>query len=337
MYYTTGYCFYCFLEAQIAGKGIGGRPNSDQSSRIHATHFARTATDSALQFLRTQDMYNNNVGSQGGVGVGIGVGVGPGMGPAANPQPNNPFGNAFYGAGSGLIRGGLGAYGEKILGSSSEYVQSNISRYFSDPQYYFQVNDHYVRNKLKVVLFPFLHRGHWTRITEPVGGRLSYKPPIYDINAPDLYIPFMAFGTYVILAGLSLGLRGKFTPEALNWLFIKGLVGWCLQVSLLKVSLLSLGSGEAPLLDIVAYAGYTFTGMCLAVFGRIAWSYSYYFLMPWACLCMGIFLVKTMKRVLFAEVRSYDSSRHHYLLLFIALAQLPLFIWLGNISVHWLF
>lgn len=94
---------------------------------------------------------------------------------------------------------------------------------------------------MKVVLFPFLHRvsanlirilclsnhihaieftpsplsltlffqGHWTRITEPVGGRLSYKPPIYDINAPDLYIPFMAFGTYVVLAGFSLGRHGK--------------------------------------------------------------------------------------------------------------------------------
>ncbi|XP_013608372.1 PREDICTED: uncharacterized protein LOC106315164 [Brassica oleracea var. oleracea] len=100
-------------------------------------------------------------------------------------------------------------YGERILGSSSEYVQSNITRYFSDPRYYFQVNDQYVRNKLKVVMFPFLHRRHWTRISEPVGGRLSYKPPIYDINAPDLYIPFMAFGTYVVLAGLSLGLNGK--------------------------------------------------------------------------------------------------------------------------------
>ncbi|KAJ1376093.1 Yif1 family [Sesbania bispinosa] len=65
------------------------------------------------------------------------------------------------------------------------------------------------KNKLKVILFPFLHRGHWTRITEPVGGRLSYKPPIYDINAPDLYIPLMAFGTYVVLAGISFGLRGK--------------------------------------------------------------------------------------------------------------------------------
>ena len=46
--------------------------------------------------------------------------------PPASSQPN-PFGNAFYGAGSGLIRGGLGAYGEKIFGSSSEYVQSNVS------------------------------------------------------------------------------------------------------------------------------------------------------------------------------------------------------------------
>lgn len=46
--------------------------------------------------------------------------------PMTHSQPN-PYENAFYGAGSGLIRGGLGAYGEKILGSSSEYVQSNVS------------------------------------------------------------------------------------------------------------------------------------------------------------------------------------------------------------------
>ncbi|XP_013739678.1 uncharacterized protein LOC117132628 [Brassica rapa] len=52
-------------------------------------------------------------------------------------------------------------------------------------------------------------QGHWARISEPVRGRLLYKPPIYDINAPDLYIPFMAFGTYVVLAGLSLELNGK--------------------------------------------------------------------------------------------------------------------------------
>ncbi|KAK7273218.1 hypothetical protein RIF29_14267 [Crotalaria pallida] len=251
--------------------------------------------------------------------------------PPTSSQPN-PFGNAFSVAGSGLIRSGLG---EKILGSRT-LAHAHFSQWSVDLQYYFQVNDHYVKNKLKVVLFPFLHRGHWTRITEPVGGRLSYKPPIYDINAPDLYIPLMAFGTYLILAGISLGLRGKFSPEAMNWLFIKGLVGWLMQAMLLKGSIFWLGSGEAPIYDIIAYAGYAFTGLCLAVLGRIISSYSYYFMMPWTCLCMGVFLVKTMKRVLFAEVRTYDSSRHHYLLLIIALAQFPLFAWLGNISVNWI-
>ncbi|KAL5726438.1 hypothetical protein ACHQM5_009531 [Ranunculus cassubicifolius] len=252
--------------------------------------------------------------------------------PPLNQQPPNPFGNAFTGAGPGLIRSGLGAYGEKLFGTSSEYVQSNISKYFSDPQYYFQVNDQYVRNKLKVVLFPFLHRGHWTRITEPMAGRLSYKPPVYDINAPDLYIPFMAFGTYIILAGFSLGLLGKFSPEALSLQFTKGILGWFLQVVMLKFLLYTLRSGEAPVLDIVAYGGYAFTGISVAVLGRIVMSYSYYFLMPWSCLCMGVFLVKTMKRVLFAEVRSYDSSRHHYLLLLMAVLQFPLFFWLGRVG-----
>lgn len=60
-------------------------------------------------------MYNN-LGTQPGVP----------RPPISTPQPN-PFGDSFYGASSGLIRGGLGAYGEKILGSSSEYVQSNVS------------------------------------------------------------------------------------------------------------------------------------------------------------------------------------------------------------------
>ncbi|CAF2074049.1 unnamed protein product [Brassica oleracea] len=56
-------------------------------------------------------------------------------------------------------------YGERILGSSSEYLQSNITRYFSDPRYYFQVNDQYVRNKLKVVLFSFPHRVSLSSLT----------------------------------------------------------------------------------------------------------------------------------------------------------------------------
>ncbi|ERN19142.1 hypothetical protein AMTRI_Chr10g7830 [Amborella trichopoda] len=262
------------------------------------------------------------------------LGAPPGMQRQPSNAPPNALGGPFYGPGSGLIRDGLAAYGGRILGSSSEYLQSNVTKYFSNSQYYFQVNDQYVRNKLKVILFPFLHRGHWTRIAEQMGGKLSYKPPIYDINAPDLYIPLMAFGTYVVLVGFALGLNSKFSPEALSMQFTKGLGAWLLQVTLLKFLLYLLGSGEAGVLDVVAYGGYAFIGISLSVLARALWSYSYYFVMPWTCLCMGIFLVKTMKRILFAELRSYDksSSKNHYLLLLAALAQFPLFFWLGYVG-----
>ncbi|CAH9132308.1 unnamed protein product [Cuscuta epithymum] len=54
----------------------------------------------------------------------------------------------------------------------------------------------------------------------------------------------MVLGTYVVLAGLSLGLQGRFSPEAINWLFMKGLVGWFLQVTLLKMTLFPPGSSD---------------------------------------------------------------------------------------------
>ncbi|KAM0943711.1 putative Yif1 family protein [Dioscorea sansibarensis] len=258
----------------------------------------------------------------------------PGMRrPLLNPQ-QTPFGNAVYDAGSGLIQGGLEAYGERFLGSSSEFMQSNFSSCFSNLQYYFQVNNKYVRSKLKLVLFPFLHRGHWTRMSEPVGDRLSYKPPIDDINAPDLYVPFVAFVTYIVLSGFAFGLLGTFSPKALSLQFTRGLAGWFLQVMMLKGLLYSLGSSGAPFFDIVAYGGYAFAGLSVAILTKLVWNYSYYFMLSWLCFCMGVFLVNTMKRVLFAEMRGYNnhSNRHHYIFIFIAIAQFPLFFWLGHLK-----
>ena len=47
------------------------------------------------------------------------------------------------------------------------------------------------------------------RATEVIGAEFSYKTPIYDINA---YIPLVAFGTYVLLAGFFLGMNGEVSP-----------------------------------------------------------------------------------------------------------------------------
>jgi hypothetical protein len=113
--------------------------------------------------------------------------------------------------------------------------------------------------------------------------------------------------------------------------FTKGLLGWLCNVLLIRVSLYALGNSDAAILDIVSYGGYAFVGVALSILARMIWSYAYYIVMIWTSLCMAVFLVKTMKRVLFSVARGYerDSSKHHYLLLFMAVAQFPLSIWLG--------
>ncbi|XP_024362517.1 uncharacterized protein [Physcomitrium patens] len=258
----------------------------------------------------------------------------PGMQPGAQrsmPQapvgPNNPLNDVFYGAGSGI----LGTY----LGNSKDYVQSNVSRYLAthDIQYYFQVTDQYVKNKLKVVLCPFLHKGHWTRIAEQVAGGLKYKPPRHDINAPDLYLPLMAFATYIMLCGFTLGQMGNFKPDVMSGLVTKATLAWFLETILLKSLGWVLGTVDAPTLDIVAYGGYSFIGVSLSVFAHVFSTYAYHITWIYTSLCMASFLVRTMKRLLFAEARRYDrdSTRHHYLLLLIAAAQFPLFYWLVHV------
>lgn len=49
---------------------------------------------------------------------------------ASSQQQIDAVGNLLNGAGSELIKSELGAYGEKILGSGSDYVRSNVSIVF---------------------------------------------------------------------------------------------------------------------------------------------------------------------------------------------------------------
>ncbi|CAI9098810.1 OLC1v1035519C1 [Oldenlandia corymbosa var. corymbosa] len=254
-------------------------------------------------------------------------------------HPNNV--NLFIEAGSNVVRHELSAYGEKFLESSSAFLQSRSCIF--NTQYYFQVNDEYVKNKVKMILFPFLHKGHWIRAREVVGRDFTYKPAIYDINAPDLYIPLMAFGTYVVLSGFFLGTQGKFSPEALGVQLSTAILCWLLQILLLGATLHTLGGGagigvggEVPLLDLVAYGGYTFIAASLIMTARILLcDHLLWAAILWESLCMGVFLVKTMKRILVSELRSgvdysISNNKRNYLLLMIAISQIPLLLWLGS-------
>ncbi|KAG1765227.1 YIF1-domain-containing protein [Suillus occidentalis] len=63
--------------------------------------------------------------------------------------------------------------------------------------------------------FPLRHKT-WTRkVRCTEAGHTEWQPPRDDINSPDLYVPFMALVTYILVAALQMGLQERFHPQIL--------------------------------------------------------------------------------------------------------------------------
>ena len=81
-----------------------------------------------------------------------------------------------------------------------------------------------------------------------------------------MYIPVMAFVTYILLSTLLAGLRGQFHPEVMGLTF-----SFAIGVVLVEIAALKLGtyllsiSNDSQLLDLVAYSGYKFVGVIVTL------------------------------------------------------------------------
>ena len=151
-----------------------------------------------------------------------------------------------------------------------------INRYVSVGalKHYFNVTTPYVLRKLLLVLFPWRHKP-WSRQQRPstTGGaqdQASYSyyflPPRDDLNSPDMYIPVMAFVTYILLSTLLAGLRGAFHPEVMGLTATTAFVVVVLEILGLKFGTYILSiSNDSQLLDLVAYSGYKFVGVIVTL------------------------------------------------------------------------
>lgn len=151
-----------------------------------------------------------------------------------------------------------------------------INRYVSIPalKHYFNVSNSYVLSKLSLVLFPWYHKP-WSRqqarmaATAGPDGQLQqqhyasvFLPPRDDLNSPDMYIPTMAFVTYILLCTVMAGLRGSFHPELLGSITTTALAVVIFEILCLKIAMYILAiSNDSQLLDLVAYSGYKFVGI----------------------------------------------------------------------------
>ncbi|KAF7513556.1 hypothetical protein GJ744_008850 [Endocarpon pusillum] len=269
--------------------------------------------------------------------------------PVAQQQPNtNSYGNPYQpqtGQGAnGAFGPGFGGFindptaqmgfqvGKGVAEASQKYVERNLDRYVSIPalKHYFNVSNSYVLSKLLLVLFPWRHKP-WSRqqgrlnttttLANGQAGQAQYTslflPPRDDLNSPDMYIPVMAFVTYILLSTILAGLRGSFKPELLGSITSTALAVVLFEIVVLKVAMYILNiSNDSQLLDLVAYSGYKFVGIIVTLAvseilsggngttGWIGWTVFLY-----TFLANAFFLLRSLKYVLLPDSSNDPAIR----------------------------
>ena len=81
-----------------------------------------------------------------------------------------------------------------------------------------------------------------------------------------MYIPVMAFVTYILLSTLLAGLRGAFHPEVMGLTATAAFAVVAIEILGLKFGTYILSiSNDSQLLDLVAYSGYKFVGVIVTL------------------------------------------------------------------------
>lgn len=182
--------------------------------------------------------------------------------------------------------------------------------------------------KLKLLFFPYSH-SNWSVFYD----QDQEAQPNHEVNAPDLYIPFMAIVTYFLVAGLCLGVQGKFSLDVLG-MQARSTLMWLVLESLVFLATIYVTGIQTNLkyLDILAFSSYKYVGMSVVLLaGVIMKNIGYYCLLIYSSFSLVIFLFHTLA----PRLRGSDSRMDTYttdirrrlcLLLFISGLQ-PFIMW----------
>jgi len=227
-------------------------------------------------------------------------------------------------------------YLENVFIQNQRVAQGNFNRIMSELKGYFHVNTSYVSNKLKLILFPFLHKS-WSRqiVSDDTTGELRYRSPKTDINAPDLYVGLMGFVTFILAYGFIKGAMETFSPEILATTASKGFGIILLEVLLLKLGVYLLVNGvSVPFFDLLANCAYIFVGIVVNLFFFFVFGPTIYSLVTlYTSSALGWFMIKTLRSLVRTDAANpYESSFAHrnYFIVFFAILQIALMFWLGH-------
>ncbi|XP_030773544.1 protein YIF1A isoform X1 [Rhinopithecus roxellana] len=233
-------------------------------------HRARAAPDPPPLFDDTSGGYSSQPGGYPAPGADVAFSV--------NHLLGDPMANVAM------------AYGSSIASHGKDMVHKELHRFVSvnKLKYFFAVDTAYVAKKLGLLVFPYTHQNWEVQYSRDVP-----LPPRQDLNAPDLYIPTMAFITYVLLAGMALGIQKRFSPEVLGLCASTALVWVVMEVLALLLGLyLATVRSDLSTFHLLAYSGYKYVGMILSVLtGLLFGSDGYYVALAWTSSALMYFIV----------------------------------------------
>lgn len=260
------------------------------------------------QYSQQQNSNPNNLNQQGGFAMPWGN-----DGQVNMSNMENTF-NQVAGLASNPIMHGMVAGKVNEIAKSVPY-SNTLNK--NNLRYYFHVDNKFVLRKMKLLLFPWLHKD-WERIRigdEGVTNQArtsDFAPPIADINAPDLYLPIMAFLTYFLCLGFLKGTKGTFNPELLSDTATASAITMALEIAVMKGTLYFLGMAQQfniPWIELAIYATYKYVviALCLLIginFGNAVYSGC----IVYCSLAMTFFVYKTMDK---AIPKPGDTSTGH--------------------------
>jgi len=175
--------------------------------------------------------------------------------------------------------------------------------------------------------FPFTHKDWSIRFDKNEDDAIQ---PRFEVNAPDLYIPLMAFITYILVAGVSLGMQQKFSPEMLG-IQTSSALGWLILELLIFTGCTYVIQTDLKTFDLMAFCSYKFVGMILVLVScMLGGKTAYYAALGYFGLTLIVFLIRTLKVQIYS-VTSHEhvvggNKRRLYLLLSLACVQ-PILMW----------
>lgn len=228
-----------------------------------------------------------------------------------------------------MISGFAQQYGENLVDQGKQMAGEKLQRFVtvSKLKYYFAVDTAYVMKKMGLLFFPYTHKNWSIRFDKNEDDAVQ---PRFEVNAPDLYIPLMAFITYILVAGVCLGTQQKFSPEMLG-IQASSALGWLLLELMILTACTYVIQTDLKVLDLLTFCSYKFVGMIFVLISCIVLSKpGYYAALGYFSLSLSVFLIRTLK-VQINNITSHDqvltgNKRRAYFMLTLTGIQ-PVLMW----------